>query len=349
MSDGIRCMWMRGGSSKGAYFLASDLPADTAQRDKQLLSIMGSPDPRQIDGIGGADPLTSKVAIVSPSTRDDADLDYLFLQVFVDKAVVTDAQGCGNILAGVAPFALERDLLPCDEDETVVRIHTLNSSELTEARVCTPGRRVVYEGDAEIAGVPGQHAPIPLLFQGSAGSMSGSLLPTGNAVDTIDGVNVTMIDNGMPCVILEAADVGIAGTESREDIDANIELKERLEKLRLQAGPMMNLGDVTELSVPKMTMVSRPLHGGVISTRSLIPHRVHATIGVMAAVTVATACLIPNSVASSLAVIPEQDLFDIEHPSGVLQILISRDTDNQVKAAGTVRTARKLFDGQVFP
>jgi len=349
MSDGVRCMWMRGGSSKGAYFLASDLPEDTAARDALLLSIMGSPDSRQIDGIGGADPLTSKVAVVNASNRDDADVDYLFLQVFVDKAIVTDAQGCGNILAGIAPFALERGLLPCTEGETTVRIHTVNSSELTEARVSTPGKQVSYTGDASISGVPGEHAPVPLLFQGSAGSMCGSLLPTGNAVDEISGVQVTLIDNGMPCVILAAKDMGISGQETREELENNADVKSRLEEIRLKAGVLMNLGDVAEKSVPKMTMVSEATNGGVVSTRSLIPHRVHASIGVMAAVTVATACIIPGSVAASMADVPADDQFQVEHPSGSLQVMLVRGDNDTVTSAGTVRTARKLFDGEVFP
>lgn len=349
MSEGIPCMWMRGGSSKGAYFLAADLPEDSAKRDELLLSIMGSPDSRQIDGIGGGDPLTSKVAIVSSSVRPDADVDYLFLQVFVDKALVSDAQGCGNILAGIAPFALERGLLPCDDGVTTVRVHTVNSSELTEAQVLTPGKQVCYSGDASISGVPGEHAPIPLLFQGSAGSMCGSLLPTGNAVDSIAGVSVTLIDNGMPCVILDAVDLGISGTETPDVLDANTAFKTRLEEIRLLAGPLMNLGDVTDKSVPKMTLVSQARDGGVIATRSLIPHRVHSSIGVMAAVTVATACLTPGSVASHFADIREGDEFAVEHPSGAIKVILMRNADGEVTAAGTVRTARKLFDGHVFP
>lgn len=348
MSDGIRCMWMRGGSSKGAYFIASDLPADADARDALLLSLMGSPDPRQIDGIGGADPLTSKVAIVSHSSHDAADVDYLFLQVFVDKAIVTDAQGCGNLLAGVGPFAIERGLLDAGDDETTVRIRTLNTGELTTARICTPLGKVTYVGDASIAGVPGRHAPVPLLFHGSAGSLCGALLPTGNVVDSVDGIAVTMIDNGMPCAIVKAADMHISGKESRDVLEADETLKKRVEHLRLQLGPLMNLGDVTNKSVPKMTLISSPDQGGVVATRSLIPHRVHASIGVMAAVTVATACRMQGSVAADMAVLPSTDVYDVEHPSGVLQVLLQIDDEGKVSAAGTQRTARKLFDGYVF-
>ncbi|WP_205965347.1 4-oxalomesaconate tautomerase [Pseudooceanicola onchidii] len=346
--DGIPCTWMRGGTSKGAYFLASDLPEDPATRDALLLAIMGSPDPAQIDGIGGADPLTSKVAILSASARADADVDYLFLQVFVDQPLVSDAQGCGNILAGVGPFAIERGLVRPKGDETEVRIHMLNTGDIATARVATPGGRVSYVGDARIDGVPGRHAPVPLMFGDVAGSMCGALLPTGRVADVIDGIACTLIDNGMPCVILRAADLGVTGTEAREELEADTGLKARLEEIRLQAGPRMNLGDVREKSVPKMTLVSPPQHGGVIATRSFIPHRCHATIGVFAAVTVATACTLPGSTAAGLAVLPRGATFAIEHPTGAAEVLIERDRTGQVTRAGTLRTARKLFEGRVF-
>lgn len=346
---GIPCLWMRGGTSKGAYFLASDLPADTAARDALLLRIMGSPDPRQIDGIGGADPLTSKVAILSPSSRLDADVDYLFLQVFVDQALVSDAQGCGNILAAVGHAAIERGLVPAAGAETPVRIHMRNTGEVATARIATPGGRVTYRGDAAIDGVPGIHAPVPLMFQNIAGSMCGALLPTGNAVDSVQGVDCTLIDNGMPCVVMRAADCGITGTETREELEANADLKARIEKIRLEVGPMMNLGDVAAKSVPKMTLVSAPAAGGTISTRSFIPHRCHATIGVFAAVSVATACTLPGSPAAGLARLPSDGRFLIEHPTGAAEVLIDQDATGAVTGAGTLRTARKLFDGRVFP
>jgi 4-oxalomesaconate tautomerase len=275
-ADGIPCLWMRGGTSKGAYFLASDLPGDRSARDALLLRILGSPDPRQIDGIGGADPLTSKVAILSPPSRPDADVDYLFLQVFVDQPIVTDAQPCGNILAGVGPAALERGLVAVTGDVTPVRIHMLNTGEVATARVETPNRRVNYAGTAAIDGVPGSAAAVPLMFGSVARSMTGALLPTGQARDIIDGVPCTLIDNGIPCVILAAVDVGVTGTETREALEADAGLKGRLESIRLVAGRLMNLGDVTAKSVPKMTLVSAPVAGGAIATRSFIPHRVHA-------------------------------------------------------------------------
>jgi 4-oxalomesaconate tautomerase len=340
---------MRGGTSKGAYFLASDLPRQRTEIDDLLLRVMGSPDPRQIDGIGGADPLTSKVALVSPASRADADVDYLFLQVYVDQALVSDAQGCGNILAGVGPFAIERGLIAATGAETELRIHMVNTGEVATARIATPGGRVSYVGDARIDGVPGSHAAVPLMFENLAGSMTGALLPTGNAVDVIDGVDCTLIDNGMPCVILRASDVDRTGTETREVLDADADLKARLEAIRLKAGPMMNLGDVTDKTVPKMTLVSPPTGGGTISTRSFIPHRCHATIGVFAAVSVATACTLEGSPAASVAQLPGGASFAIEHPTGAAEVLIERDARGSVLRAGTLRTARKLFDGRVFP
>jgi 4-oxalomesaconate tautomerase len=342
-------MWMRGGTSKGGYFLAADLPADPAARDRLLLGVMGSPDPRQIDGMGGADPLTSKVAVVGPSAHPDADVDYLFLQVFIDQALASDAQGCGNILAGVGPFAIERGLVAARDGETPVRIRMLNTGEIAEARVRTPGGRVSYAGAAAIDGVPGTAAPIPLLFRGLAGSMCGAGLPTGRAADVIEGVEATLIDYGMPCVILRAADFGLTGDERRETLEADAGLKARLEAIRLAAGPLMSLGDVSNKSVPKMTLVAPPAGDGAIATRSFIPHRVHASIGVFAAVTVAAACLTPGSVAAGLARVPQDGRFRVEHPTGAAEVLVETGADGAVVAAGTLRTARKLFDGVVFP
>ncbi|PRX35198.1 4-oxalomesaconate tautomerase [Meinhardsimonia xiamenensis] len=350
VQDGIPCMWMRGGTSKGGYFLASDLPADPAERDDLLLRIMGSPDPRQIDGMGGADPLTSKVAIIRPSARPGVDVDYLFLQVFVDQPIVTDAQNCGNILAGVGPFAIERGLVAAREPETPVTIYMENTGQIAVARVQTPGGRVTYAGTARIDGVPGTAAPVPIEFRDTAGSSCGALLPTGNARDVIEGVEATLIDNGMPCVILRAADFGLTGRESPAELEANDALRARLEAIRLAAGPLMNLGDVRGKSVPKMTLVSPPQAGGAISTRSFIPHRCHKAIGVLAAVTVATACLIPGSVAAELAVIPEgtEKLMSIEHPTGEMTVIARLAEDGSVARAEVLRTARKLMDGRVY-
>jgi 4-oxalomesaconate tautomerase len=349
MIKGIPCLWMRGGTSKGAFFLASDLPADPAVRNDVLLQIMGTPDVRQIDGIGGGDPLTSKVAILAPPSREDADVDYLFLQIFVDRPVVSDAQGCGNILAAVGPAAIERGLVAAQNGETELRIHMCNTGEIAMARIATPNGRVSYAGTAQIDGVPGTHAAVPLMFENIAGSMCNALLPTGNEVDHIDGVDCTLIDNGMPCVVMAASDFGLTGQESREALDADDGLKRRLEIIRLVAGQMMNLGDVSEKSVPKMTLVSRPMSGGTITTRSFIPHRCHASIGVFAAVSVATACTLAAGPAVRVAEMPDGDSFAIEHPTGTASVMVERDNTGAIGRAGIIRTARKLFDGRVFP
>ncbi|GAB5373559.1 MAG: 4-oxalomesaconate tautomerase [Acuticoccus sp.] len=342
---------MRGGTSKGGYFVARDLPADTAARDALLLGVMGSPDPRQIDGMGGADPLTSKVAVVSPSRRPGIDVDYLFLQVFVDRPVVTDAQNCGNILAGVGPFAIERGLVAAADGETPVRIFMVNTGQTAVARVPTPGGRVSYRGAARIDGVPGHAAPVPIAFQDTAGASCGALLPTGNAADRVAGVRATLIDNGMPCVVLDAADLGIAGTETPAALEADDALRQRLETIRRAAGPLMNLGDVADKSVPKMTMVSPPRAGGAIATRTFIPHRCHAAIGVFGAVSVATAVLVPGAVGADLAVVPDgpQKALAVEHPTGEMTVIAHVDEAGAVSRTEVLRTARKLFDGTVFP
>ncbi len=344
------CMWMRGGTSKGGYFLESDLPADIAARDAFLLGVMGSPDLRQIDGMGGADPLTSKVAVVRPSAREGVDVDYLFLQVVVDQPIVTDAQNCGNILAGIGPFAIERGLVKTTGDETDVVIYMENTGQTAVARVQTPDGAVTYEGTATIDGVPGIAAPIPITFTETAGSTCGALLPTGKACDVIDGIEVTLIDNGMPSVIIRAADMGITGRESREELEANSPLKKKLEAIRLKAGPMMTLGDVAKKTVPKMCMVSAPFAGGAISTRTFIPHRCHASIGVLGAVTVATAATLEGSPAAALAVISDgtHKTLKIEHPIGETTVVLAMNNRGMVESAAILRTARKLFDGVVF-
>jgi 4-oxalomesaconate tautomerase len=347
----LPCTWMRGGTSKGAYILARDLPDEPAARDALLLAIMGSPDPRQIDGIGGATSLTSKVAVVSPSDQPDVDVDYLFLQVVVDEARVDDGQNCGNILAGVAPFAIEQGLVAAADGETTVCIRMVNSDSLVEARVQTPGGHVTYDGDTLIDGVPSGAAPVLLDFLDTAGSAAGVLLPTDNIVDEIDDLEATLIDNGMPIVILRAADLGSTGYETKAELDADEQLKTRVENIRLQAGPLMNLGDVTERTIPKMFLVAPPQEGGLICTRSFIPHDCHAAVGVFAAVSVATAAMMPGSVCEGIANVPpgERKMCGIEHPSGIFSASILLGPDGQVERAGIVRTARKLFQGTVYP
>ena len=357
-------MLMRGGTSKGAYFLADDLPSDVGQRDQLLMQLMGTPDPRQIDGLGGAHPLTSKVAVVSPSQRPDADVDYLFLQVFVDEPIVTDQQNCGNLLAGVGPFAIERGLVTAPEDpqlqdqpqrEVEVRIYMVNTDSLATARFPLGSDGMPdYDGDTAIDGVPGTAATVDLSFSGIAGGSCGALLPTGRPIDIIDGIQVTLIDNGMPVVVIRAADLGVSGHESPAELEANPDLRGRLEAIRLAAGPIMNLGDVTAASVPKLTLVAPAAAGGDLSTRTFIPPRCHEAIGVLGAVSVATAALLPGSPAASV-LRPGADRRRIvcEHPTGSFTATIDAELGDagvlDVRSAGIVRTARKLMDGIAFP
>ena len=352
-ADGIRCMLMRGGTSKGLFFLASDLPRSPADRDALLLAIMGSGNPIQVDGAGGAHPLASKVAVVSRSASDEADIDYLFLQLGVEEATITDRQNCGNILAGVGPFAAERGLVAAGDETTTTRIRMVNSGTVVTASFATPGGIPAYEGETAIAGVPGTGAPILLRFAGPAGSATGSLLPTGRVRDLIDGVEVTCVDNGMPVVVARAADLGIGGSESPEALASDDELTARVQSLRTAAGKLMGLGDVSGLSVPKTTLVSAPRDGGTVGTRTFIPIRPHTAIGVLGAVSVATALLLPGGVGAELAEFGGRGhRVDVEHPTGHLTVDVELDTSADppvALSAGVVRTARKLFDGTAYP
>lgn len=349
-APGLPCALIRGGTSKGAFFLADDLPADPAARDDLLLRVMGSPDERQIDGIGGGHPLTSKVAVVSAATHRRAAVDYLFLQVGVDQASVSSAQNCGNVLAGVGAFAVERGLVPAREGTTPVAIHMVNSGGLATAMVPTPGGRVRYAGGVTLSGVPTPAAGVVLDFADTAGSACGALLPTGAPRDVVEDTPVTCVDNGMPVVVLPAGEFGLEGDETPEALEGNPVLRERLERIRLAAGERMGLGDVTAATVPKLTLVAPARAGGTLLTRTFIPHRCHASIGVLGAVTVATACALPGSVAHPLAAPPEDGVrYRLEHPGGHLDVEVEMGEGGAVLRSGVVRTARKLFDGLVFP
>jgi 4-oxalomesaconate tautomerase len=351
---GIRCMLMRGGTSKGAYFLDTDLPTDVQERDDLLLRIMGSPDPAQVDGLGGGHPLTSKAAIVSPSKDNDADVDFLFAQVSVDKPLVDTTPNCGNILAGIGPFAIERGLVESSDPITRIRVKTLNTGTRAELLISTPGGQVCYSGSEYIDGVPGTAAAIPINFLDAEGSVCGSLLPTGNHSDIVCGVEVTCIDQGMPVVVMRAADVGFSGSECCAEIEAATDALRKIEAIRLEAALLMGMGNVSQAVVPKVALISAPEHGGALQTRSLIPRRCHASIGVFAAASVATACILPGSPAHRLASLPSGKVkrIDIEHPSGVFTVRLETggNEDNPiVERAGIVRTARAIFDGYVFP
>jgi len=350
----IPCTVMRGGTSKGLYFKLEDLPKDVAVRDAVLLAAMGSPDPRQIDGMGGAHPLTSKIAVVGPPTHPDADVDYLFLQAVVDEARIDAGQNCGNLLAGIGPFAIEEGIIAAEDGITRVRINMLNTKSLAVAAIETPGGRVRYDGEARIDGVPGTAAPIPIDFLDVAGSSCGALLPTGNTRDVVDGIELTCIDNGMPVVVMRAADFGKTGYETPEALEADVELKARIEAIRLKVGPVMNLGDVAKKTVPKMCLVAPPQHGGAICTRNFIPHRVHEAIGVFGAVSVATACVTPGSVAAEVAGIADVEQvkeLEVEHPTGFFTVAMDVTLEAgavKVRRSALLRTARRLMRGEVY-
>ena len=352
MQTAIPCLFMRGGTSRGPFFNAADLPADIPTRDKVLLAVMGSPDKRQIDGLGGAHPLTSKVGIVSKGTRPGVDLDFLFAQLQPDKDTVDTTPNCGNMLAAVVPFALETGLVKPHGDTTMLRVLTLNTDMLCDIAVQTPNGHVEYEGTARIDGAPGTSAPIKINFLDTAGSVAPGLLPTGHVRDVIDGITVTCIDNGMPLVIFKAADVGRTGYENVDQMNADTELKARIERLRIACGHAMKLGDVTSKNYPKMTLIAAPRAGGAISTRSFIPHVCHDAIGVLAAVTVATACVLDGSTTQGIAVVPDRNVktISVEHPTGEFSVEIEVDPANpqSVTRAALLRTARLLMRGEAM-
>src|SRR5580700_4649532 len=351
MQRSIPCLFMRGGTSRGPFFLESDLPQDIAQRDAVLLAVMGSPDVRQIDGMGGADPLTSKVGIVRRGRTAGVDLEFLFAQVSVKEALVDTTPNCGNMLAAVVPFGLETGLVRAAGDVTTLRVLTRNTGTLSDIEVRTPGGRVEYSGDARIDGVPGTAAPINISFLETAGSVCGSLLPTGHLVDRIDGVDITCIDNGMPVVVMAADALGVTGYETRDELNANAALKQRIESIRLQ-GPAMNLGEVAKKVVPKMCLVAKPRAGGQICTRTFIPRDCHSAVGVLGAVTVATAAVMPGTVANAQAPVPPGlvKTISVEHPSGEFSVVLTMNPANpaEVLQAALLRTARLIMRGEVF-
>jgi len=348
----IPCVLMRGGTSKAAFFLAEDLPEDPKVRDRVILAAMDGLDRRQIDGLGGANPLTTKVAIISPSRQPGLDVDYLFGQVVIGESRIDYAPTCGNILAAVGPFALEMGLLPATPGETKVGIRMVNTGALCDAILQTPGGAVAYDGETAISGVPGTGAPILLRFRDIAGSTCGSLFPTGHVSDTFHGIAVTCVDNGMPVVVMRAESLGVTGHEAPGDLDANTPLKLRIEEIRLAAGQAMGLGDVTRKVVPKMTLVSPALKGGDLHTRTFIPHVCHDAIGVLGAVSVATASVTPGSPANLKGEVPGGGVrrVSVEHPTGEFTVTLDLEMDGstpRLRDAALLRTARRLFQGLV--
>lgn len=350
----IPAVLYRGGTSKGPLFLASDLPNDPGGLlDQVLLSAMGSPHPRQIDGLGGAESLTSKVAIVSLSRRPDADIDYLFAQVTPNSDIVDYASNCGNMLSAVGPFAIEQGLIAAGDPTTTVRIYNVNTDSVIVAELRTPGGEVTYDGDAAIDGVGGTAAPVRLNFARTIGSKTKKLLPTGKVREIIDGIEVTLIDVAVPMMIVPASAVGKTGHETKAELDADTALIARLERMRNEAGSRMGLGDTSQLVVPKPVLVAAPAKGGVIASRDFVPYNCHATHSVTGSMALSTACVLPGSVAADLAVLPAGAVKNIviEHPSGVIEIEVEALgtglADFELRQASLIRTCRKLFEGVV--
>jgi 4-oxalomesaconate tautomerase len=349
----IPCVLMRGGTSKGPYFLADDLPSDPAVRDRVLLSVMGSPDLRQIDGLGGADPLTSKVAIVKKSNQPDIDVEYLFAQVIINRPFVDTGPNCGNMLAGVGPFAIESGLVQAKDKETVVRVLNVNTQVVIHAAIRTPGGLVQYDGDVAIDGVPGTGAPISLNFLNAVGSKTGKMLPTGRVRDTIEGISVSCVDLAMPTVAARAADFGKTGYESKAELNADAALLARIEQVRKAAGLLMGMGDVTGRVVPKFALIAPPRHGGAITSRYFVPDSCHATHPVTGALCLSAACVLPDSVTEGIAVLPPgpRRMIVIEHPMGNLATEFEFEGSSEtpvIRRAAFVRTARRLMSGLVY-
>lgn len=351
----IPYLFVRGGTSRGPYFRRSDLPEDEATLTEVLIHVIGAGQALNIDGIGGGNAVTTKVAMLSPSDREDCDIDYFFAQVAVDKPEVDYRPTCGNILVGVAPAAIEMGLIPAEDGETVVRIHAVNTGAVVEARIQTPGGQVRYDGDFAIAGVPGTAAPVRLDFMGTVGSVTGALLPTGNLRDVIDGVEVSCVDVAMPVMLARAEDFGLTGYETAKELDQNRAFFDRIEKIRLQAGQLMGLGDVSKSVTPKLTLLARPRHGGAVTARYFMPWATHPSMAVTGAQCIAACAILPGTVADGLteglAGAPSPVTVGIEHPSGTFEVLVDyrpQGDSIDIRSAGLVRTARLIAKGEVM-
>ncbi len=344
---------MRGGTSRGPYFNAADLPEDRESLARVLISAMGAGAPLQVDGIGGGAPTTSKVAMLSRSNHDWAEIDYFFAQVHATEASVDFTPSCGNILAGVGPAAIEMGLAEAGSGETKVCIHNVNTGALIEAVVQTPGATVTYEGDARIDGVPGTAAPILLNFMHVIGSRTGKLFPTGKRIEEIGGIAVTCIDVAMPMVIARAESFGLSGYESAQELDDNRAFYDRMEPIRCEAGKRMGLGDVSQSVVPKFGLLAPPISGGTLSGRYFMPWAAHPTFAVTGSICTGACLLTPGTVADGFI-----DKLDgspativIEHPQGEIEVVFDyaiQDGEFELRSAGVLRTARKLFSGNLF-
>ena len=348
----------RGGTSNGPLILAGELPADRKTLDAVLLAAMGSPHKRQIDGIGGAETLTSKIAVVCKSARPGIDVDYLFVQVNPESDIVDYSSNCGNMLSAVGPFAIEMGLVAVGDPHTRVAIYNINTNSKIEVQLHTPGGEVTYDGNAAIDGVSGTAAPVKENFAGTVGSKTGKLLPTGHAREFIDGIEVTCIDVAVPMVIVPAAAVGKTGHEPKAELDADTALIARLEKIRMEAGQRMGLGDCSKLVIPKPVLIAPPRSadaGGTIASRDFVPFNCHATYSVTGSMALATACVLSGTVAHRMAVTrprvrQARQVIAIEHPSGTIDVEVVSSVVGgafKLEEANLLRTCRKLFEGNI--
>lgn len=349
---GIPYFFMRGGTSRGPYFNRADLPEDLDVLAQVLIAAVGSGHRLNIDGIGGGDAVTTKVAMLSKSEDDWADIDYFFAQVSVEKQLVDFKPTCGNILSGVGPAAIEMGLIDPQEGETEIRIRSVNTGAQVLAKVQTPGKEITYDGDAEIAGVPGQAAPISLNFMGVVGSSTGAFLPTGNLRDRIDGIDVTCMDVAMPMVIARASDFGLTGYETVQELDDNKDFFKRMESVRLKAGELMGMGDVSESVTPKFGLFAPAREGGTIATRYFMPWNTHPSMAVTGSQCMASCALTPGTIADGLLERPTSSPANVvlEHASGTIEVLVDFSSEDgfSLNSAGLLRTARKLADGNIY-
>ena len=344
----IPCVMMRGGTSRGPYFLADDLPSDPAVRDAILISVMGAGHQLEIDGIGGGNPVTSKVAIVSRSTRPDADIDYLFAQVSVRERAVDTSPNCGNMLSGVGPFAIEAGLIPATPGTTTLRIFNVNTGKVIEVTVQTPNGRVTYIGDASISGVPGTAAPILMTFLDAAGSKTGALLPTGKPLDRFEGIDVSCVDAAMPVIIVRASDMGKTGYETYTELNADKDFFARLEKIRIAAGTAMGIANVADKVIPKPIMIAPGKEGTTLTVRYFMPHDCHPALAITGSVALASACATPGTLAAQMCgAVTLPATLSFAHPSGKLDVVADKG-DGAAPKVSVVRTARRLFEGFVF-
>jgi 2-methylaconitate cis-trans-isomerase PrpF len=349
----IPYVFMRGGSSRGPYFNIDDLPKDRDALAKVLVSVLGSGHPLNIDGIGGGNAVTTKVAMLSKSEDPWADVDYFFAQVSVLDGLVDFKPSCGNILAGVASAAIEMGLVTPRGETTSVNIRAVNTESKTKAVVQTPGGQITYDGTAQIDGVPGTAAPVALNFLEVAGSLTNRFLPTGNLIDVVDGIEVTCMDVAMPMVIARASDFGLSATETVAELDENKAFFAKMEAIRIKAGAMMGMGDCTKSVTPKFGLLAPSGVPNTIRTRYFMPWNTHPTMAVTGSQCLASCALAKGTIAEGMMEVEGAPpvTIQLEHPMGKMDVIVDYTEGQggfQHQSTGIIRTCRKLAQGQVF-